>query len=599
MKYFNQKMVLFLVSFIICIFGGAMISSSMNAIPSNNAFFKVRILCRSDDHTKSIINILAQDLMTIRIESYLTPQTQGAFESFLASGQYDLVFVELNWFTKDIDPRIYFSEKGAGNYWGLDSTQPGVPLNEELLDQGVISTLETNRYNNYSEWQLNLLENILPVYPIYNKITSYLSWLELEGWDHQKGIIASLPDMEWTAPHKGQDNVSVFNDYMNFWPITLNPLFYEDDFVSSLFAEPLIRYDYNLEPTGVLAKNWSYNENKTILRLNLRENVYWQEDVDGLYQNESFTVDDVVFSINMYKELSTWGTFFNWIDHYEIIDDYTIDLFIDGNENLPENQPFAPALPSLTKLIIPEHYLNVSVDSSGIPDTSHDNWVIYGEEGLGTGMYYLKEYNEGVQGSFSVNPNWWGSTPSGYNKNLSILQYNIRILNDIQAKRLEFQTGDLDVFHDYQLSYDNDYDQALYQKQSRTSNIVGFIGFNIQSIATPEMGDPVLCEGANISKGLAIRKAMAYLFDKSKIIDLLDIEAQVTHTPFPKLFDDYKDENIQYYKNDLDIAKDYIYLAGFDPSTFKSSSFQYWMFLWTILFMFIVRKGFSNYQNKK
>ncbi len=577
----------------------AIASVKTKAASQDDYFFKVRILSRSDNDTKHLANLLAQELKRIRIDSIIYPYPQGAYESAIVSKEFDIVLIEVEWPGFDVDPTYIFTEEGTANYWGLNSEIPDQGFSEQKMLEGRIETNVSLRENIYHDWQENLMVNILPIIPLFNKVTTYVTHDNLVGWDHEEGIIYSLPYMEWSGSHVGQINTSVFIDYMNpnDWDI-LNPLFVEDDFYTSLVAEPLVRINKNGLPVGVLAESWSFNSNKTILTLNLRNGVTWQPDIDALYINEPFDADDVLFSLKMYQEVSSVGTFFKWIDQVIKIDNSTVQINIDGNASQAGLQSYAPALSSLTKLMLPEHYLNVSVDVEGIPDTSSQNWLDYGENCLGTGMYYLKSYSEGVESIFNRNLEWWGSTPQGYNEDLDMAEYKIRFLVDLNVKQLEFESGKLDIFKDYKL-YMNEYSSTPYQKQTREEYDVIYFGYNLQSTYCPELVDLTLTEDETMTKGLAVRKAIAHMIDKNIMLDMLDIEVEIIESPFSNKFGTYIKSDITKYVASHDLAKYYMYKAGHDPSTLLNPNFSSMQVFVTIILVSAVTMIFARRRNKK
>ncbi|MCK5185386.1 MAG: hypothetical protein KAQ95_13835, partial [Candidatus Heimdallarchaeota archaeon] len=235
-------------------------------------------------------------------------------------------------------------------------------------------------------------------------------------------------------------------------------------------------------------------------------------------------------------------------------------------------QPYAPALNDLTKLILPEHYLNVSVDGEGIPDTSSENWLIYGENCLGTGMYYLNSYSEGVESIFNSNLDWWGSTPLGYNEDLDMAEYRVRFLFDLNVKGLEFESGKLDIFKDYR-DYMTDYASAPYQKQTRDEYDVIYFGFNLKSDYCPALIDQTLTEDETMTKGIAVRKAITHMIDKNIMLDLLDVEVEIIETPLSLKFGTFVKSDVTVYTANHDLAKYYMNKAGFDPSTLLNPGF--------------------------
>lgn len=565
----RKKSIIFVALISTIMLFSAIATVKIQAASQDDYFFRVRILSRSDTETKHLANLIAQELQRIRVDSIIYPYPGGVFEAAVLSKEFDIVLIDVVWPGFDVNPTYIFSEGGSANYWGIDDEIAAQDFSEQKMLEGIVETNLTLREDIYHDWQENLMANILPVIPMFNEITTYISHDNLIGWDHEEGIVYSLPSMEWSGLHTGQTNTSIFVDYINpnDWDI-LNPLFIEDEYFVSLIAEPLLRINKNRIPEGVLAESWAFNSNQTILTINLREDVTWQPDIDQLYLDEPFDADDVLFSIKMYQEVSSVGTFFNWIDQVEKIDNSTVQINIDGNLTQSGLQPYAPALNDLTKLMLPEHYLNVSV-VDGIPDTQAANWINYGENCLGTGMYYLKSYSEGVESIFNSNLDWWGTIPLGY---LDLAEYKVRFLVDLNVKGLEFESGKLDIFKDYR-NYMTDYASAPYQKQTRDEYDVLYFGYNLKSDYCPALIDQTLTEDETMTKGLAVRKAIAHMIDKNIMLDLLDVEVEIIETPLSNKFGTFVKSDVTVYTANHDLAKYYMYKAGFDPSTLLNPGF--------------------------
>ena len=297
----------------------------------------------------------------------------------------------------------------------------------------------------------------------------------------------------------------------------------------------------------------------------------------------------------MYQEVSSVGTFFKWIDQIKKIDNSTVQINIDGNSTQPGLQPYAPALSDLTKLMLPEHYLNVNVDEYGIPETSHGNWLNYGENCLGTGMYFLKSYSEGVECIFNDNLDWWGSIPLG---DLDMEIYQFRFRDDLNVKMLEFESGTLDIFKDYR-TYMTDYASAPYQKQTRDEYDVTYFGYNLQSDYCPALIDQTLTEDETMTKGLAVRKAIAHMIDKNIMLDLLDIEAEIIETPLSNKFGTFVKSDVTTYPANHDLAKYYMFKAGFDPSSLLNPGFTPLQVFASIIILSVITVSFIRKRNKK
>ena len=97
--------------------------------------------------------MIVQSLQQIGIEGQLTTLPEGAFESAVLSKDFDMVFLELEWASTDIDPSVYFSKTGAGNYWGIDDNLDGVDESEWYLQEGLEETDLSNREEIYQNKQ--------------------------------------------------------------------------------------------------------------------------------------------------------------------------------------------------------------------------------------------------------------------------------------------------------------------------------------------------------------------------------------------------------------------------------------------------------------
>ncbi|MHA1125002.1 MAG: ABC transporter substrate-binding protein [Candidatus Heimdallarchaeota archaeon] len=565
---------------------------------NNEYFFQVRILTTSDPVTGYVANFVAQELRRIRIDSQILSHPEGAFESAVVSRTFDLVLIDTDWPSFDVDPSVYFGENGAGNYWGVRTSLPYGDINEDLLLAGKIETNEAARIELYHDWQQNLMENILPVIPLYNTKLNYVTYGVLDGYDHVKGIAASLPYMEWIGTHHPGQNLSTFTNYLDDWHV-LNPLHMDDDTVTSLIYEPLIRTDSNFNYEGVLTESWSFSENKTKLRLNLRHDVNWQPDIDNIYTNENFTANDVAFSLLMYNEFSTTGTYFNWIESVEIINPYTLDIYIDADPLTIGRQSYAPVLSDLNVLMLPEHYLNVSVDLNGLPDTSAPEWVKFGVFGLGTGMYTFNDHSEGVSASLKRNDYWWGTEPAAYDEDLDIATINFRFLTDLNTLELEFQAGRLDIFKDFRDHHYDVFNVVPYVINSKSDFTMNYIGFNLYSDYCPNIRDETLTEDGTMSKGLAVRKALAYLIGKDDIINFIDLDIEKTNAPISNAFGPFVKNNIISYAQNLDKAKEFMLKAGYNPTTLKNPGYTTFvtitsLFLVAIILHFTRKRKFNQ-----
>ena len=110
---------------------------------------------------------------------------------------------------------------------------------------------------------------------------------------------------------------------------TINPILSNNKNVqdiTKIIYEPLVNLtsEYKAEPC--LAKEWAKQDNSYLIKL--RENVKWS---DG----QSFTSDDVVFTIDRLKDTSSLYSYnVQYVTSVDIIDDYTVRI------NLSQEVPF-------------------------------------------------------------------------------------------------------------------------------------------------------------------------------------------------------------------------------------------------------------------
>jgi hypothetical protein len=119
----------------------------------------------------------------------------------------------------------------------------------------------------------------------------------------------------------------------------------------------------------------------------------------------------------------------------------------------------------------------------------------------------------------------------------------------------------------------DEYGTTPFQKQTRSEFDVIYFGYNLQSTYCPELIDQTLTEDETMTKGLAVRKAIAHMIDKNIMLDMLDVEVEVIESPFSNKFGSYVKSDITKYLADHDLAKFYMFKAGHDPSTLLSPGF--------------------------
>jgi len=128
-------------------------------------------------------------------------------------------------------------------------------------------------------------------------------------------------------------------------PNRVNPLLATDSAsgeISGWIFNGLVKFNKNAKIVGDLAKEWSFEDNKTLI-FNLREDVKWH---DGA----KFSAKDVLFTYNLLnsKKITTpYSSDFKEVKKVTLIDDYTIKI--------EYKKPYFKALSIWMMGILPEH----------------------------------------------------------------------------------------------------------------------------------------------------------------------------------------------------------------------------------------------------
>ena len=146
----------------------------------------------------------------------------------------------------------------------------------------------------------------------------------------------------------GTFRLSVRNIIPPLFVPALGGVGHEQDFASWGMVEFLLYADYdeNIDPDISMATAWEVSDDQSKVRFNLREGIQFHKGYGEM------TADDVIWSMNnAIREGSTfWGVggLQAWMDRWEKVDDYTVDLYFktyranwaDILSNLSTHQPW-------------------------------------------------------------------------------------------------------------------------------------------------------------------------------------------------------------------------------------------------------------------
>lgn len=484
----------------------------------------------------------------------------------------------------DLDFTDVYQENGSFNIFGYNTSMDwdddlGTGVNEWYLREGpkIMPPNSPERIQHYWAWQQYLMDNIVPCIPMFTKTDFTVSYINLEEFSAENGILESWGKMDWLASIPGKDNYSEIITNGDYWH-DFNPLNQTDSvsqYISNFVLDPLIYYGADYSVWSHLAKEWTFLNN-THMRITLREDIKWQPDHDGNFTDEYFDVHDVYFSLYCYK-LANW---FRWLDDFEVVDSTTIDLFIDENPYTPENELTANFFQDLNMRILPEHYLNQSQLADGkTPNSTHISWTKFNKQGFGTGLFQLKSSSEDQETVLDIFNDCWMLDPLVTNDPLlnfearfgdfshGLTTLKLRIYSDLNQSISDFNSGELDILNlgsqiDLVLDY---FGSPVYNIGKIKDNSFEFLGFNIREVR-PIIGSRDAAYGdPTLSKGLCVRKAIGYAIDREFIGgEMYSFMYERNHNPIYPYLGIWSNPNIIRYNYDYSKASEYMTKAGYD-----------------------------------
>ena len=503
----------------------------------------------------------------------------------IAFYNFDITLLALSGGGKDPDFTGVYNENGSLNLFGYHTSMDwdddlGTGENEWYMKEGlqIIPPDSDERIQHYWDWQDYLMDKICPILPTFSPRFYTAYWANLNGYNVSDGILQSWGKMSWTGLHEGQESVNelVITDAA-WWD--LNPLFEDDSssrFISEACMDPLIWYDSDLSVHPHLAESITHI-NDTHVRIKIREGIKWTSDPDGNYTNEYLDVDDVYFTF--YCWINPYEPTFSWLVDMKKIDNYTLDIFIDGDPDLLRNQPSNRYLSDICKRILPEHYLNQTQLHDGItPDITHPSWRKFAVHCFGTGLFEISSFEEGKETILTLRPECWrlnttltsdpeldwvnrfGDFSSGLN------QLRIRIIPNQHTSIQKLEAGKVDIDgvgwnrekrFEFELN-------PYFKIQSSISYTFSFVAFNMRENRNligsrdPCPNDPTM------TIGLALRKAICHAINRIEINNILHYgEYEIYHSPIYPKMGIWVNPNIIKYNFDLCKAKEFLHKAGY------------------------------------
>ena len=183
-------------------------------------------------------------------------------------------------------------------------------------------------------------------------------------------------------------------------------------------------YEQILEPQ--LAADFpEISEDGLTYTVKLREGITWQ-DVDPV-SGRPFVADDVVATMNAYKEGGFQASFLDRVDSVEAVDDLTVQFNLSA--------PFSPLANFMGN-----HHMWIMPQEAFHEASGYD----VDNQPIGTGPFILAEREVDVETVYEKNPNYWETDENGVQ--LPYLDgMRLAVISDQDQALAAFKSGELDI----------------------------------------------------------------------------------------------------------------------------------------------------------
>lgn len=284
-----------------------------------------------------------------------------------------------------------------------------------------------------------------------------------------------------------------------------------------LIYEPLVNLDADLNIIPALAESWAFNDDATMLTLNLRQGVTFH---DG----STFTSEDVKTSFERILNEETGAAAranYLSIASIDTPDDYTVVF----NLSAPD-VPLLAALATVNAAIVPSEMV-----------TEGD----FNSKAIGTGPFILDQWTPEEKTLLAANADWWGDGPY-------VDGIEIRIIPDEASILAALRAGEID----FGLLNDPIIATLLIGDDTVILNRVAAIAYHVLQLNPSRAPMDVL----------EVRQAMSCAIDRQEVLDTASLgEGTVTG---PLTIPAYHVDNSEFfcYEKDLDMARDLLSQAG-------------------------------------
>ncbi len=365
----------------------------------------------------------------------------------------------------------------------------------------------------------------------------------------KKNIVLSLTLIIIIFSCTSQDNsrniiIGIPSDVESF-----NPLYafsVEEGNVTELLYLSLLQYEWNsdlgeVEFQPMLASKWSWDENKEVLSIVIRDDVYWSDSV-------KCTIDDVIFSFDLYSDPVVQSRALGFFEKYftdeegHILLDKSLVKKSDTELQIKFKSGSNPDLFEIDHPIIPKHvFENVKRGELSLSDLNQNP--------VTNGPYKLKKWDrdqaivlEKNSASFLVDEN-------------SVDQIIFKVIPEYQIRLTQLLNGEIDLLEDVQT---DDIEKLEVVEQLK---VVPISGRDFDYIAWNNIDPQKYNVNGKISKNVffgsaKVRKALTHALNRKAVVDeYLKGFGQLSVGPVSPIFKNLYDDSLVEYNYNPNTAR--------------------------------------------
>jgi peptide/nickel transport system substrate-binding protein len=319
---------------------------------------------------------------------------------------------------------------------------------------------------------------------------------------------------------------------------TINPMYAfsyaEGNLIDLLFMKPAIEIWNDstgmIEFKPMLTERWEWNNNYSLLKLYLRNNIFWSDGIP-------ITAEDIIYTFDVYSDPTVESRFFGQFKNFYTLDGFQIDIEKTFKVISPTvlevnfRKNSDPSLLDINLEIIPKHiWSEYNKEEFAIAQTNF--------EPITSGPFKLKKWELEASISLSID-----SSSFLYNPN-NIKEIIFKVVPDYKSRITQLKTGAIDIVDNIK---SEDIDELKLIEELKVLSLRGrdydYIGWN--HIDPKEFQKSKVIPNKLFSSP-RIRKALTYAVNRQEIIEsYLENFGELCQGPVSPMYKSYYDPRLQ------------------------------------------------------